>query len=49
MNPQYAALVRDRVTAAQPVYAQIQPDAPETLAAANDDANDEASAVQRLI
>ena len=53
MNPQYATLVRERVTAAQPVYAQIQPDAPDTsettAAAANDDANDEASPVQRLI
>ncbi|MEK7695550.1 MAG: site-specific DNA-methyltransferase [Pseudomonadota bacterium] len=56
MNPEYAGLVRERVTAAQPVYAPLKPqasDVADTADAANDDANDDAneaaSPVQRLI
>jgi site-specific DNA-methyltransferase (adenine-specific) len=52
MNPEYAGLVRERVTAAQPVYAPLKPqasDVADTADAANDDANEAASPVQRLI
>ncbi|SDC13901.1 site-specific DNA-methyltransferase (adenine-specific) [Cupriavidus sp. YR651] len=51
MNPEYAELVRQRVSAARPLIASTTPEAAPapTPAAANDDANEEASAAQHLI